>query len=386
MPDPQTATYRPYRFGFVMSTALGNLTRYQNFHKYAVRDPSVECVWAPVKHYLAPDEPDPYARWPRFLRTRAIVLRQAAPVLRRPSSFDALLIHLYEADILLGLRSYLRTRPLRIVSTDDAPVLDPSTYPIHPVDARKPRWKQALRLRIDLWRARRSDAQIPLSRWAADILVEGAGLPRDRVVPIHVGLDLESWPYRQHTSHDPARRLKLLFVGGDFERKGGALLLQVFRERFADTAELHLVTQGAPAVLPAHVQVHKDLTPNDPRLAALYRDCDVFVLPTTADLSSWVALEAMASGCPVIATPVAGIVDIVIDRQTGLLVPVGDAAALATAIATLLDDAGLRARLGASGRRHVEAHFDAACNVPRILQLMKDRVDASRRASGRRGR
>ena len=371
---------RKYRFGFILSTSLGNSTRYQNFRRFAERDRDVEFVWAPVKHYIAPDEVDPFARLPQPLRKRAIVLHQSSPVLSRFGSFDAVMIHMYEVDILTALRGYWRERPLRIVSSDDAPVTDPGTYPLHPVDQRKPAWKRALRLRIDLWRARRADLLIPYSTWAGDIVVNGAGVPRDRVLPIHVGLDLDLWRYEPKACGAATDRLRLLFVGGEFERKGGTHLLEAFvRHRLGDVAELHLVTKTAPSRLPPHVHLHDDFCPNDPRLAKLYREADIFVFPTTSDLSPWAVLEAMASGCPVVATPIGGIVDMVQDNETGLLVPVGDIDALAHAVKSLIEDPEKRRSMGSCGRRVIERRYDAAANVPRILEAMKHLTDLQRR-------
>jgi len=366
---------RRYRFGFILSTSLGNLTRYENFRKFAVLDPEVECTWAPVKHYIAPGERDPFRFLPGFLRSRAIVILQSMPVLRRFSSLDAVMIHMLEVDILTALRSYFSKTPLRIISTDDAPVLDPGTYPIHPADRNKPRWKQAIRLRVDLWRARRANFLIPFSEWAADILVSGAGVPRERVTAIHVGLDLDLWRFKPRSTAATTAKPRLLFVGGEFSRKGGATLLEAFRRQFTSVAELHLVTKDAPANLPDGVHVHSNFQPNDERLAELYRSADIFVLPTTSDLFPWVILEAMASGCPVVATPVGGIVNLVIDGETGLLVPVGDVPRLAAAIQSLIDDPAMRARMGINGRARVEAHFNARTNVARILQIMKTAVD-----------
>ena len=68
-------------------------------------------------------------------------------------------------------------------------------------------------------------------------------------------------------------------------------------------------------------------------------------------------LEAMGGGAAVISTPVGAIGDAIIDGETGLLVPPGDAPALAAAIAQLLDDPALRARLAANARKRFEAKF-----------------------------
>jgi glycosyltransferase involved in cell wall biosynthesis len=376
------ASPRKYRFGFVLSTSLGNLTRYQNFRKFAERDPEVEFIWAPVKHYFGPGERDPFRHLPGALRSRAIVLYQSAPVLRQLDRLDAVMIHLYEIDILTALRGLLFKAPLRVISSDGAPAVDPTSYPFHPVELKKSAMRRTLRLRIDLWCARQADLLVPFSTWAGNILVNGAGVPRERVVPIHVGLDLGIWRYEPKQPALPNERVKLLFVGGDFQRKGGQTLLAAFERHLSERAELHLVTKSAPSRLPAHVHVYSDMNANDARLAELYRQADILVHPTRSDLSSWVVLEAMASGCPAVTTAVGGIVDLVQEGRTGVFVQVDDPDALAAAIRPLIDDPERRRQMGAHARAFVEQHFDAAVNVPRILGLMKATVNQRRVVAG----
>jgi glycosyltransferase involved in cell wall biosynthesis len=75
-----------------------------------------------------------------------------------------------------------------------------------------------------------------------------------------------------------------------------------------------------------------------------------------------VILESLALGTPVVATPVTGIPEAVLDGDTGLLVPENDTVALADAIDRLVEDADLRCRLAEQGRRHVEERFDVLNN------------------------
>lgn len=84
---------------------------------------------------------------------------------------------------------------------------------------------------------------------------------------------------------------------------------------------------------------------------------DVFVLPSIAEGISNTILEAMASGLPVIATAVGGNPELVVDGQTGTLVPASDPAAMAAAMRRYLDDRGLISRQGAEGRRVATARF-----------------------------
>jgi glycosyltransferase involved in cell wall biosynthesis len=173
-------------------------------------------------------------------------------------------------------------------------------------------------------------------------------------------------------------RPQILFVGGSFARKGGDLLLDVYRRQFADRADLHLVTQEPPPDLPPGVFLYSDLSPNDARMRELYARSDLFVLPTNADMSPWVVVEAMATGLPVITTRVGGIPDMVTDGATGFLIARGDGTALADRMRALLADLSLRRCMGAAGRAVVERDFNAAVCVPRILTVMKRAADAAR--------
>lgn len=383
--DSKIASRKPYNFGFILSTSLGNLTRYLNFRKYAERDPDVNFVWAPVKHYIAPGEPDPFRWLPRPLYTRAVVFYQSYPVLRRMRHLDAVMIHMFEAHILAGLRKLLFSHPLIVSSNDNAPVTNRSTHPLYPRELNKPTWRQKLRLAIDLWRERQSDLFIPFSSWVGGVLVNDCGISRENVHAIHVGLDLDIWQPVSRVQPQPGARAKVLFVGGEFVRKGGELLLQVYREHFSDRVELHLVTKEPPLDLPPNVHLYTDIGPNDKRLTQLYAEADMLVLPTTAELSPWVLLEAMASSCPVISTDVGGIPDIVRSGETGLLIPKNDRQALTAAIQQLLDSPEQRYAMGQRGRAMIERDFNAAVNVPRILQIMKDAVDKQRVPTGNRG-
>ena len=205
---------RRYRFGFVLNTTLGNLTRYQNLRKYAERDPEVESFWAPVSHYTPPDHPSRLRFLPEPLFMRVRVLQQAWPVLKTLGGLDAVMVHLFEADVLCSLRSYVAKRPLHISSNDEAPIIDRSTYPLYPHELAKPVWRQKLRLALDHWRVRHTDEFIPFSRWVSTVLVEHCSAPADRVHPIHVGIDLELWKprpagcesARRQPAADPVRR------------------------------------------------------------------------------------------------------------------------------------------------------------------------------------
>jgi MMP alpha-(1->4)-mannosyltransferase len=97
---------------------------------------------------------------------------------------------------------------------------------------------------------------------------------------------------------------------------------------------------------------------SDQELARLYGEAEVAVVPSLYEGFSLPAIEAMSCGVAVVATTGGALPEVVgADGETGLLVPPDDAGALALAIARLLDDRALRARLGAAGRERVVQRF-----------------------------
>jgi glycosyltransferase involved in cell wall biosynthesis len=240
--------------------------------------------------------------------------------------------------------------------------------------------KHRLRDAIEGYLFRHAAYVIPCSEWAAGAITSEFGVPRERIVVVPPGIDLTQWQPRPSRSGSQLRApTKLLFVGGDFERKGGHLLLDVYRRYLRGRCELHLVTKE-PVQQESDVVVYPDLGPNDPRLHQLYQTCDIFVLPTQADCSSLASMEAMASGLPVITCSVGGIPEIVDHGVSGWLVPVGDGASLLAAIETLLADPELGRVMGRRGRAIVEERFDVERNTVHVLDLLREL--AMRRLAG----
>jgi glycosyltransferase involved in cell wall biosynthesis len=99
---------------------------------------------------------------------------------------------------------------------------------------------------------------------------------------------------------------------------------------------------------------------------ALVRASDVTLLPSESEALPTVLMEAAACGKPVVATRVGGTPEVVVDGETGVLVPLADAHALADATSSLLADRGVAAAMGRAARRHAEAFFDAGSWAKRL--------------------
>jgi N-acetyl-alpha-D-glucosaminyl L-malate synthase BshA len=106
-------------------------------------------------------------------------------------------------------------------------------------------------------------------------------------------------------------------------------------------------------------------------LPAVYRDSDVFLLPSQTESFGLAALEALACGVPVVASRVGGLPEVVTDGEVGLLAPLGDTLQMAAHVARLLTDHGLRARLARAARQRVEAHFQLEPMVTRYEALYR---------------
>jgi glycosyltransferase involved in cell wall biosynthesis len=114
-----------------------------------------------------------------------------------------------------------------------------------------------------------------------------------------------------------------------------------------------------------------------PSLAAM----DVFVLPSHAEGMSNALMEAMAAARPVVATAVGGNTEVVVDGETGVLIPPADPAAIADAIAALLRDPDRAAGLGAAAREFVTRRFGARARVAELEHLYEERLALRRRAA-----
>ena len=115
-------------------------------------------------------------------------------------------------------------------------------------------------------------------------------------------------------------------------------------------------------------------------VAAALRDADVLAAPSVPTRGGKregipvVLMEAMATGLPVVASRLSGIPELVTDGVDGLLVPPGDDAALADALARLAADPSLRARLGAAGRETVLRDFDVDRNAALLAARIREHL------------
>jgi glycosyltransferase involved in cell wall biosynthesis len=218
------------------------------------------------------------------------------------------------------------------------------------------------------------------SEWARRSLVRDYGVAAERVTVLYPGTVISGFadPAERQPRHGPP--LNVLFVGGDFTRKGGDLLVDTVRRHFRGRVELHLVTE---ANIPAGdgVFVHRGVRPLSPELLAHFADADVFALPTRGDCLAMVMGESMAACLPVITTRVGGHAEAVEDGHSGFLIDPDDAEALRDRLERLERDRTRCFEMGMQSRRVGEARFDMQKNANRIASILFEIAERPRRGA-----
>jgi colanic acid/amylovoran biosynthesis glycosyltransferase len=215
------------------------------------------------------------------------------------------------------------------------------------------------------------------------------GYPEGRVHLLHLGVDLQRFqPPAERPAGGP---LRILHVGRLVAKKGLATLIEATAELKARGIECELTVIGDGPLLGALRKAVganprvRFLGPGDSRaVCAAMAEAQVFCLPSQTDAQGdqeglpVVLMEAAATGLPLVGTRHSGIVEIVRDGETGILVSERDPHGLAEALDRLARDAPLRLRLGCGARALAEAEFDLRRQTGRLEALFDAVLEAAR--------
>ena len=277
------------------------------------------------------------------------------------------------------------------------------------------------------WKAEQLGGGYALSSWAEKTAYEGAsgiiavsnGMREDilrsypaidpeRVKVVHNGIDLEAWRHPQGEDADAQAaatlqrlgidpdRPAVVFVGRITRQKGLPHLLRACEQLPADVQVI--LCAGAPDTPEIKTEVEglvarlrekrtgvvwiEEMLPR-PELIAVLAASDVFVCPSVYEPLGIVNLEAMAVGLPVVGSATGGIPDVIVDGETGLLVPVEQVqdgtgtpidparfeADLAERLTTLVTDTEAAKTMGKAARRRVEEHFAWEAIAQRTMEV-----------------
>jgi glycosyltransferase involved in cell wall biosynthesis len=214
----------------------------------------------------------------------------------------------------------------------------------------------------------RARAVIAITEALGRFLVARAGLPARKIEVIRYGLDAIPPAWAPNPPVALEGRRVLLACARLVPQKGLDTLVRALPAVRAAHADAVVLVAGEGPERPRLAELARELGVEDALLlpgragdvGALYRGATAYVLPSRWEGFGLVMLEAMLAGLPVVASAVSSVPEIVVDGETGLLVPVDDPAALAAAIIRLLDDPEGAARLGAAGLARARASFSAA--------------------------
>lgn len=220
----------------------------------------------------------------------------------------------------------------------------------------------------------RSAAQLALQRAAysfAHVVVANAKaaaerlrferVPRGHIAVVPNGVDLSQFPARMRTA--PLRRV--VTVANLRPEKGHDVLIEAAARVLAACADARFVFVGGGTERAALEALARERGVADAvvfeghaeDVAAALDAADIFVLPSRSEAFPNALLEAMASGVPVVASAVGGILEMVHDGRTGRLVPPGDAPALAASLLAMMRDPESAIRMGAAAGADVRARF-----------------------------
>jgi len=202
---------------------------------------------------------------------------------------------------------------------------------------------------------------------------------------IPFGVDIKTLSRAEGMSHLPNEPVKLCYIKSHRPVYGPDTLLKALSLIDRRTTPLHLTMAGSGPLtnelrnmvsklgIASSVEFAGQLAPED--VYRLIERSHVVVMPSRQESFGVAALEASACGRPVIASRVGGVPEVVLDGETGILVPPNDVDALAGAIKTLADDAAMRERLGNAGRDFVKKNYSWDRSLDMMCELYDRLID-----------
>ena len=205
------------------------------------------------------------------------------------------------------------------------------------------------------------------SHFAANSIVEDYGVPRERVAVVFSGCNAGLPSSVVRPDRIPRR---IIFVGVEWERKGGPVLLDSFIEVRKQYPDACLDIVGcSPDVSVEGVKIYGRV--ESECVPAFLERADIFALPSLAEPSAAALVEASAFGLPVIATRVGGSPERLIDGTTGILVRPNDTGDLSEAIIRLMRNQTLAKEMGANGREFAMREFTWAAVAEKMANRLR---------------
>lgn len=206
------------------------------------------------------------------------------------------------------------------------------------------------------------------SRWAADSVVQDYGVSIDKVF-LHrpcVGPFTHARPANRRAGGP----LRIVFVGNDWDRKGGPRVLAWHQARWIGKAEFHICSKTAPRDDSLKGVVWHGAVPHAKLMSEVLPSMDVLVMPTIRDTFMIAAQEAQAAGLAVITSRIAGLQELVVDGVTGALAQPSDDAAFIGAVERLIADEALLETQCADAKLHADRDLNGQIWYDHLLNQL----------------
>jgi len=204
------------------------------------------------------------------------------------------------------------------------------------------------------------DILFPMSKWLADSFYRDFSVPYDKMEVVGVGANFSEIPPNTNKLHNEPN---ILFVGVNFTRKGGGLLLRAFEEvrKEIPSARLKIVSAYVPKTPIKNVDfiglIDKNTTEGANELLKLYQWASVFVMPSLYEPFGIVFLEAMAHQIPCVGTNICAIPEIISDNKTGFVVEPKNVKMLSSRIMDVLKNPVMAQEMGMRGYEKYSQHY-----------------------------
>ncbi|MEM1436665.1 MAG: glycosyltransferase family 4 protein [Pseudomonadota bacterium] len=206
-------------------------------------------------------------------------------------------------------------------------------------------------------------------------LVHDYGVDPERVTVVHSGVSIEETELSDQPAPGKFERPKVLFIGRDFERKGGPEVLAAFAEVKKQIPDATLVIAGcSPKIAQPDVRVlgfiDQRTIENQQRILNLYREASLYVMPSHFEPFGIPFCEAMLFHTPCIGTETNAIPEMVKNDVTGYVVPVGNVEALRDRMLQVLSNPAAARTMGSAGYEFARERFLWRCVAAKMKQRM----------------
>lgn len=220
------------------------------------------------------------------------------------------------------------------------------------------------------------DIIFTMSEWLSSSFINDFNIDKNKVVPVYAGINMHDVCVDKSRSYDGNN---ILFVGKDFERKGGAVLLEAFRmiKKEIKDATLSIVGPSLNVDIEG-VKCYGFIQKNETGLAVikkLYNQSVVFTMPSLYEPFGIAYAEAMAHGLPCVGVNNCAIPEIVIDGKTGLIAQVNDSKDLSVKLIDMLKNRKMLEHMGGESYMHYYNNMRWDVVVDKINSACQNKIN-----------